>query len=161
MQGAFNHAYQYRPLDLYRPEFSQIREIELDQAFKEFLNCGYETLEKRYIEKQGKANPYVIWELFTPEHIQLAERALPKEKLADLFKVMLSDMRNFRAGQPDLVAFKGAQFKFIEVKGPGDKLQQNQIRWLQVFQKIGINAEVCYVNFPRKIQNNLSFFTSL
>ncbi|WP_267898671.1 VRR-NUC domain-containing protein [Vibrio penaeicida] len=38
----------------------------------------------------------------------------------------------------------------MEVKGPGDKLQQNQIRWLQVFQKIGINAEVCYVNFPRK-----------
>ncbi|PKF78888.1 VRR-NUC domain-containing protein [Vibrio sp. vnigr-6D03] len=150
VQGAFNHAYQYRPLDLYRPEFSQIREIELDQAFKEFLNCGYETLEKRYIEKQGKANPYVIWELFTPEHIQLAEHALPKEKLADLFKVMLSDMRNFRAGQPDLVAFKGDQFKFIEVKGPGDKLQQNQIRWLHAFQKIGINAEVCYVNFPRK-----------
>ncbi|WP_104400586.1 VRR-NUC domain-containing protein [Vibrio penaeicida] len=150
VQGAFNHAYQYRPLDLYRPEFSQMRAIELDRSFKEFLNDGYEALEKRYIEKQGKANPYVIWELFALEHIQLAERALPKEKLAELFKVILSDMRNFRAGQPDLVAFKGNQFKFIEVKGPGDKLQQNQIRWLQAFQKLGVNAEVCYVNFPRK-----------
>ncbi|MBD1558701.1 VRR-NUC domain-containing protein [Vibrio sp. S9_S30] len=158
VQGAFNHAYQYRPLDLYRPEFSQKRAIELDKAFHEFLDDGYESLEKRYISKQGIANPYVIWEVLTREHIQLAKRALPKEKLVELFKVMLSDMRNFRAGQPDLVAFKGNQFRFIEVKGPGDKLQQNQVRWLHACQQIGINAQVCYVNFPKKIQNNWRFF---
>jgi Holliday junction resolvase len=88
--------------------------------------------------------------VFIPEYITQASSALPKDQLVELFRVMLSDMRNFRAGQPDLVAFKNGELKFIEVKGPGDKLQQNQIRWLQKFQQLGVNAEVCYVNFSKK-----------
>ncbi|CCO47926.1 putative VRR-NUC domain protein [Vibrio nigripulchritudo SOn1] len=150
VQGAFNHAYQYRPLDLYRPEFSENRSEPIETDIHRFLTLGYEPLIERYSEKYGIANPYVIWDVFTPEHITQAGISLPEEQLVELFRVMLSDMRNFRAGQPDLVAFKNGEFKFVEVKGPGDKLQQNQIRWLQKFQQLSVNAEVCYVNYSKK-----------
>jgi len=33
------------------------------------------------------------------------------------------------------------------VKGPGDRLQDHQIRWLQFFAGEGIPASVCYVRW--------------
>jgi hypothetical protein len=35
----------------------------------------------------------------------------------------------------------------IEVKGPGDRLQDHQIRWLQFFASKGIAASVCYLRW--------------
>jgi hypothetical protein len=35
----------------------------------------------------------------------------------------------------------------IEVKGPGDRLQDNQIRWLHYFAEHGIPVAVCYVQW--------------
>lgn len=35
----------------------------------------------------------------------------------------------------------------IEVKGPGDRLQDHQIRWLEFFAGEGIPASVCYVRW--------------
>ena len=34
---------------------------------------------------------------------------------------------------------------FVEVKGPGDKLSDKQIVWLDWFGENGIECEVCYV----------------
>ena len=35
----------------------------------------------------------------------------------------------------------------IEVKGPGDRLQDHQVRWLQFFASNGIAASVCYLRW--------------
>ena len=61
-------------------------------------------------------------------------------------KIQLKDLRLFRAGMPDLMAFKGEAYEWIEVKGPGDKLQDNQQRWMRELSKLGIPFSVCYVN---------------
>ncbi|GAM78103.1 hypothetical protein JCM19241_4808 [Vibrio ishigakensis] len=66
--------------------------------------------------------------------------------LVELIKVMLSDLRLFRTGMPDLIAFKDGQYLWVEVKGPGDKLQDNQIRWMGEFERLGVHFCVAYVN---------------
>lgn len=65
--------------------------------------------------------------------------------LVDLFSVQLRDLKLYRNGMPDLIAFKGDQFEWIEVKGPGDKLQDNQWRWNKEFNRLKVPFSVCYV----------------
>jgi hypothetical protein len=46
---------------------------------------------------------------------------------------LLLDIKANRAGMPDLIQFwpQDKTYRMIEVKGPGDRLQDNQLRWLE------------------------------
>jgi len=35
----------------------------------------------------------------------------------------------------------------IEVKGPGDRLQDNQLRWLEFCREHGLPVDVCHVRW--------------
>jgi hypothetical protein len=41
--------------------------------------------------------------------------------------------------------FLCSQYKFVEVKGPRDRLSAAQKMWLNYLTKCNANAEVCYV----------------
>ena len=62
-------------------------------------------------------------------------------------------MQANRTGLPDLVRFwlcllPGAErYALVEVKAPGDKLQDNQIRWLAYCVAQGIPVKVCHVQW--------------
>ncbi|TON43064.1 hypothetical protein CGH58_05835, partial [Vibrio parahaemolyticus] len=70
---------------------------------------------------------------------------IPTRTLLELFKVQLSDLKLYRNGMPDLIAFRDNEFEWIEVKGPGDKLQDNQWRWIKEFARLNVPFVVCYV----------------
>ncbi len=79
---------------------------------------------------------------------QLIKQALKHFKpnvLIKLFKVQLRDLKLYRNGMPDLIAFKDGEHRWIEVKGPGDKLQDNQWRWIKRFNELDVPFSVCYV----------------
>ncbi|GAL33805.1 hypothetical protein restriction endonuclease-like VRR-NUC domain [Vibrio maritimus] len=78
--------------------------------------------------------------------LTLAIESISNNQLVGLFEVMLADIRAYRSGQPDVVAFKDGDWMWCEVKGPGDKLQHNQIRWMKQFERLNIRYQVCYVN---------------
>ncbi len=50
---------------------------------------------------------------------------------------------------PDLIQFWPAEgrYRMIEVKGPGDRLQDNQRRWLDFFAAHDIPVSVCHVQW--------------
>lgn len=52
---------------------------------------------------------------------------------------------------PDLIQFypNERRYRMIEVKGPGDRLQDNQRRWLRFCAEHGMPVEVCYVQWTR------------
>jgi len=55
-------------------------------------------------------------------------------------------VKNHRNGLPDLFWLSVDQhYELIEVKGPGDALQKNQLAWLDYFASQGIPASVLYV----------------
>ena len=58
-------------------------------------------------------------------------------------------VRANRAGMPDLIQFWPAErrYRMIEVKGPGDRLQDNQKRWLAFCAQHGMPVDVCYVRW--------------
>ncbi|HIL96585.1 MAG TPA: VRR-NUC domain-containing protein, partial [Pseudomonadales bacterium] len=50
------------------------------------------------------------------------------------------------SGFPDLIVFPASQgYRLTEIKGPGDKLQNNQKRWFRFFKASGIPANILNV----------------
>ncbi|MGF1800780.1 VRR-NUC domain-containing protein [Vibrio gigantis] len=146
VEGAFINRYQHRPLDLYHPDFVDKRAEQVEAVFQTISKHGLNHLLDTHDEKQGIANPFVHWNHFPKALIEHSIASIPKPLVVDLFKVILGDLKLFRTGMPDLIAFKDGEFHWIEVKGPGDKLQDNQWRWIKEFERLSVPFSVCYVN---------------
>ncbi|MCA0936373.1 VRR-NUC domain-containing protein [Vibrio alginolyticus] len=145
IEGAFINAYQHRPLDLYHADFASKREELITSAFAQLTSGNREDLLEKFDSKFGISNPFVSWGVLSKELLELALSTIPTAMLIELFKVQLRDLKLYRNGMPDLIAFKDGQFEWIEVKGPGDKLQDNQWRWIKEFNRLEVPFSVCYV----------------
>lgn len=150
LPGAFFHPFQRGPADVDAPDFVP-RRRELLQACLKHLDGGSyrDIIRARYVAKQGLQSPFVYWAALTPELLEQALHCLPATHLRLLFARLMADVRSNRSGLPDLIRFwpAEARYEFIEVKGPGDRLQDNQIRWLRYCAEHGIAARVCYVTW--------------
>ena len=152
--GAFFHPFHVGPADLTREDFVVRRQTLFDRCFAMLVDGSYrERIMENYRAKQGITNPFVIWPVITDELLALALDCLPPEDLECLFRRLLLNIREHRSGFPDLIRFipgntePAKRYEMIEVKGPGDRLQDHQIRWLEFFAGEGIPASVCYVRW--------------
>ncbi|WP_299136523.1 VRR-NUC domain-containing protein [uncultured Vibrio sp.] len=146
VESAFINRYQHRPLDLYHSDFVDKRAEQIEAVFQTLSEHGLNHLLETYDNKQGIANPFVHWNHFPKALIEHSLVSIPNVLIVELFKVILSDLKLFRTGMPDLIAFKDDKFHWIEVKGPVDKLQDNQWRWIKEFERLSVPFSVCYVN---------------
>lgn len=142
--GAFLNPYQMSPRDLYRPQFAERRRRLLDN---ELSGWQPELLLERYRRKQGILNPLVQWDWFSIDLAELALETLPRSLLNACFQRQLFDLRGNRSGHPDLFMAKKGQARWLEVKGPGDRLQDNQTRWIRFLEDQGADVVVCQVKF--------------
>jgi len=81
--------------------------------------------------------------------VQWALDCVPAADLRLWFECIVRDVREYRAGFPDLVQFwpQERQYRMIEVKGPGDRVQDNQRRLLEYCASHEIPVAVCYVRW--------------
>jgi VRR-NUC domain/Fanconi anemia-associated nuclease SAP domain len=148
--GAFFHEFQAAPADLHAPEFHRRRASVCAQCFEQLESDAYrDTIYRNFHSKRGVQSPFVFWGLVSEELLGVALSCLPREHLKVCFARILADIRAHRSGLPDLVQFWPAErrYRLIEVKGPGDRLQASQIRWLTFCVKHGIPASVCHVSW--------------
>ncbi len=94
-------------------------------------------------------SPFVCWPALSPELLDQALGCLPPAHLKACFIRLLQDIRNNRTGMPDLIQFwpDEGRYRMIEVKGPGDRLQDNQLRWLEFCREHGLPVDVCHVRW--------------
>jgi len=131
--GAFFHPFQRGPADLHAPDFAVRRTAAFAGCFAQLDSGAYrDTIRRHYATKMGLQSPFVFWGVLTDELLDEALACLPPEHLRLWFTRLLSDIRGNRSGLPDLVRFWPGErrYELIEVKGPGDRLQDNQTRWL-------------------------------
>lgn len=148
LPGAFFHPFQAAPADLLAREFCGRREPQLAACRASLQSGEYrERIRARFYEKTGVASPFVAWDLLTPELLTLALECIAPQDLGRCFERILADIPANRAGLPDLIQFfpRERRYRLIEVKGPGDRLQDNQVRWLDFCAANGIEAAVCKV----------------
>lgn len=154
MPGAFFHPFHIGPADLMREDFVSRRQPDFDRCFAQLASGDYrQQILETFEHKQGTANPFVVWPVLSSELLVLAMDCIPAAHLDALFRRLLHNLKEHRSGFPDLIRFipeAGAtepRYEMIEVKGPGDRLQDHQIRWLHFFARQGIPASVCYVRW--------------
>jgi hypothetical protein len=148
--GAFFHPFQAAPADLLEPEFRSRRAAEFATCFARMESGAYaESLIRTFRAKAGIQCPFVAWRLLTPKLLRLALTCIPRAHLRLMFERLLADLRLNRTGLPDLIQFFPAErrYRMIEVKGPGDRLQDNQIRWLQFCVSKELPVAVCRLNW--------------
>ena len=131
--GAFFHPFQRGPADLHAPDFAVRRAAAFDACFAQLDSGAYrDTIRRHFATKTGLQSPFVFWGVLTDALLDEALACLPPEHLRLWFTRLLADIRSNRSGLPDLVRFwpDERRYELIEVKGPGDRLQDNQTRWL-------------------------------
>ena len=89
------------------------------------------------------------WRRINVELVEAAARTIPATHLLAVWERILFDPLENRRGFPDLIALgsRAGDYCLIEVKGPGDALQDNQKRWLRYFQTQQIPAQVAWVEW--------------
>jgi tetratricopeptide (TPR) repeat protein len=153
LPGAFFHPFQRGPVDLLNEDFHDRRAGLFAACFAELDDGRYrQTIRRRYAEKWGVQSPFVFWGALSEELLDQALDCLPAEHLKHWFGRLLLDIKANRAGMPDLIQFwpQHKTYRMIEVKGPGDRLQDNQLRWLEFCHEHRMPVAVCYVQWAEQ-----------
>lgn len=150
LPGAFFHAFHHGPADLASAGFHPRRRREFAECLAQ-LDCGAykDTIRRHFAEKSGISSPFVAWGLLDGPLLETALACFPASHLAHWFDWILRDVTVNRCGFPDLVQFwaASARYRLIEVKGPGDRLQDNQRRCLDHCLSADMPVSVCRVRW--------------
>ncbi|MFC0168627.1 VRR-NUC domain-containing protein [Pseudoduganella danionis] len=150
--GAFFHPYHRAPADLHSADFRQRRRSQFEAALGQLEDGRYRaTILANYSAKAGIQSPFVYWETLDEELLQLALDCIPPLHLRRAFERILDDIKANRSGFPDLIQFWPEQQRYtmIEVKGPGDRLQDNQLRWIEYCTEHAMPVAVCYLQWTQ------------
>jgi len=152
VRGVFFNPFQRGPVDLFSADFALQRETEIAGRLLEIEEANGASVRTRflktYADKQGIANFLVNWNVLDYSLVELALDRIPLRHFHSVFSRLLADLKSNRSGLPDLIIFpKQGGYRLIEVKGPGDKLQNNQTRWIRHFQREKMPIEVVNVQW--------------
>ncbi|UCJ14894.1 VRR-NUC domain-containing protein [Pseudomonas sp. MM211] len=148
--GAFFHPFQHGPADLLTTDFYPRRQELFAACLGQLDDGSYRnSIRRTYRDKFGIQSPFVHWGVLSEALLDQALDCLPAAHLRAWFRRLLGDIQANRAGMPDLIQFwpEEKRYRMIEVKGPGDRLQDNQRRWLAFCAEHGMPVDVCYVQW--------------
>ncbi|MFJ4346302.1 VRR-NUC domain-containing protein [Pseudomonas sp. NPDC089401] len=148
--GAFFNPFQAAPQDLHDGDFQQRRAALFDTCLGRLDDGSHrQAILACYAAKQGLQSPFVFWPMLSEDLLDQALACLPAAHLKHCFLRLLQDIRNNRTGMPDLIQFwpEQGRYRMVEVKGPGDRLQDNQLRWLEFCAEQGLPVAVCHVRW--------------
>lgn len=150
--GAFFHPFHRGPADLHSPDFQQRRTAEFASCLAELESGSYRaTILANFRDKAGIASPFVYWGALSEELLMLALDCIPPAHLRKWCERILADVKANHTGFPDLIQFwkEERRYTMIEVKGPGDRLQDNQLRWIDYCAEHGMPVSVCYLQWEQ------------
>ncbi|QQD17989.1 VRR-NUC domain-containing protein [Spongiibacter nanhainus] len=149
LPGAFFHPFQAGPADLFRPDFVERRQSMIDELLGTLESGEYrDRIRRCWQQKFGLSCPLVFWPALPEELLDLALALIPSQHLGAIFRHLLNDLRQHRSGMPDLILFdtQAGNYRLIEVKGPGDRLQDNQRLTIETLLEAGIPVQLANVD---------------
>ncbi|WP_377700945.1 VRR-NUC domain-containing protein [Pseudoduganella sp. UC29_71] len=148
--GAFFHPFHHGPADLHSADFHRRRAAQFAACLGQLDDGSYlDTIRRNLVAKDGIQSPFVFWGALDAELVELALACIPAAHLKKWFERILLDIKANRSGFPDLIQFWPAERRYhmIEVKGPGDRLQDNQLRWISYCAEHQMPITVCYLQW--------------
>jgi hypothetical protein len=150
--GAFFHPFHRGPADLYSLDFHRRRALEFGDCLAQLDDGRYRaTILANFEAKAGIASPFVSWDYLDRPLLELALDCIPAAHLKRWCERILADVKANRSGFPDLIQFWPLEkrYNMIEVKGPGDRLQDNQLRWIDYCAAHDMPVSVCYLQWEQ------------
>jgi hypothetical protein len=150
--GAFFHPFHRGPADLYSADFYQRRAADFAACLAELEDDRYRaTIMRHFRDKAGIQSPFLAWDYLDEGLLGLALDCIPAAHLKRWCERILADVKANRTGFPDLIQFWPAErrYNMIEVKGPGDRLQDNQLRWIEYCAAHQMPVAVCYLQWEQ------------
>ncbi|KAH7921382.1 hypothetical protein BV22DRAFT_1198248 [Leucogyrophana mollusca] len=157
--GAFETPYQSAPLDIAEDSFYHSRKDAIEQRLSDIENGGAVEIVKRIDGEHREKGTWCVgvkWETFTSEDLVDIVNCLGGQALSVICRVFCEDYAGRCSGGPDLFLWNAEKgiCKFVEVKGPGDSLQENQKVWIDLLLRAPVAVELCHVEekdaAPRK-----------
>ncbi len=149
--GAFQHPFQYGPLDLSTPDFRTVRSDLVEERLGELRTLAEPgpRLLAVYDAKCGTGNRLVPWGEELRDAIALALSRLHGEHVAVVSDRLSRDLKRYRRGLPDLFVLRDEEpgFELVEVKGPGDQLRPEQGAWIDYLNENGLPASILRISF--------------
>ncbi|HEX8955200.1 MAG TPA: VRR-NUC domain-containing protein [Burkholderiaceae bacterium] len=148
LPGAFFHPFQSGPADLHSADFRKRRAVQFDACLGKLQDGSYcDAIRANFADKAGLQSPFVYWQALDEDLLELALACIPADHLAHWFERILQDIAANRTGFPDLIQFwpEEKRYRMVEIKGPGDRLQDNQIRLIDFALSHGMPLAVCHV----------------
>ena len=150
VRGVFHNPFQSAPADMYDSAFRIRREHALAARIQQLREQDLATtLVEAYQRYQHYECRWTHWRHISQDLVAACARVIPAAHLLAIWERMLFDPAENRRGFPDLIALgaSAGEYCLIEVKGPGDALQDTQRRWLRYFQARDIPAQVAWVRW--------------
>ncbi|MRV73898.1 VRR-NUC domain-containing protein [Duganella sp. FT92W] len=148
--GAFFHPFHHGPADLHAADFHARRTAQFAACLAQLDDGRYaETIRRNFAAKFNIQSPFVYWGALDEALLELALACIPASHLRLWCERILADIAANRSGFPDLIQFwpDERRYHMIEVKGPGDRLQDNQLRWIAYCAQHAMPITVCYLQW--------------
>ncbi|XP_059310582.1 fanconi-associated nuclease 1 homolog isoform X2 [Lycium ferocissimum] len=150
--NVFRTKFQTAPLDLETDSFYEVRR-GLVEALLDKIEHGMaeELLIMSWESHVGTACRGVNWDKHSLSELRAAVTCIGGPCLASICRNLAQDYRSWSSGMPDLLLWRfhddyRGEAKLVEVKGPRDRLSEQQRAWLLFLMDCGFNVEVCKVS---------------
>lgn len=138
------------PEDFGTASFYERRRSEFDAHFaglEQAADLGqvFEAL----LEGAGTLRDYLwVAEDDAEELARAALSTIPKDVILRMIRWVVADFWHRQPGWPDLLLLRSAEYRFVEVKSPNDKLSLEQMQWFEwalVDAEEAVPCEVCRI----------------
>ncbi|KAF9297590.1 hypothetical protein BGZ88_009516 [Linnemannia elongata] len=133
-------------------------ERQAERAYKEFLarkrkECYYLHLIQTHDDLYRDKKVYCVgvnWTFTKEELLEVAE-CIGGNALAEICKILAQEYNKRCSGMPDLCCwdYDKKLVKFVEVKGPGDRLSSKQQVWIDLLTSLHVDIELCIVQVSK------------
>jgi Fanconi-associated nuclease 1 len=133
---------QDMPRDFHSADFYQRRSGMIAGRLEQLASVDLrEEIGDSYARNYGRpCRPIWNWDRFTLEELKTAASAVPRRSLLVILDYLMRDFGHNRVGVPDLFLWKDEGAAFAEVKGPTDRLSDDQKRWVAFLRSLGLRT---------------------